>query len=112
MAEKIDEIPVKYKVKASIEFTKTRPLDTTKVWIDVDPYEAMPYERRPKFYPKNRKELISTIKAFMNKYNPIKTWIFGLGSDHHEVESPEDVEEAVDKALEYMRKHGYQPKFR
>jgi len=111
MAEKIDKIPIKYNVKASIQHNKAHPRDRTVVWVGAIPYEAMPLERCPRFYPKNRKELISTIKALMNKYNPTYTWIFGLGTDDHEVESPEDVEQAVDKAIEYMKKHGYQPKF-
>jgi len=111
MAVRIYEIAIKYTVKASIQTTKSHPRDTTTVWVTADPYEAMPYEKRPKFHPKNRKELISTIKALMNKYDPIQTYIFGLGADTYNVHSPDEVDEAVDKALEYMKKHDYQPKF-
>lgn len=107
---KVESIPVTYTVKASICHTKDHPTDKTNINVESKPHHILPHGKVV-FYPKSADELKAKIKEFMQRYRA-DAWIFGLGSDRAKhVMKIEQVDENVDKAIEYMKHHEFTPKF-
>lgn len=106
---KIDVYPVSYEVKAPIRHTRNHPNDKTKVYVESKPYEVL--RNQTQAYPKDSDELKTSLRKLMKKYNAT-AWIFGLGSDSpRRVENVEQIDGEVERALEYMRKYDFEPRW-